>query len=496
MNSGLYIGATGLKSMSQGLNVISNNLANVNTYGFKQQNLQYSDLISTAFGHLGEEWETETGSKGCFSQVGHGVSVGSVRTFFEQSGGIQGTNTTTDLAISGKGFFQVQDDSGATFYTRTGDFISDNAGYIRTPMGMSLMGWQCDERGNVTSNLAPIQIDTFATIPALATSQVQMTMNLGFSNNAVNDEANPYFSLLQQYDGTMYPPMPGNSAGWQQNIVAYDASGNRKELTAWFDNAPSGNNGERVMEFVIADTSQVWDNPGDGALMSGVLVFNAAGEIQSMSAFTPNVAGSTDLADWTPAQFDGNSFVLNMNGQDISFSFGTTGGTVQAGAATAAEVGADLYNLGGVNELGYTLNTTTAFAGKSMTEYLNQDGYAEGIMSHYNIGTDGMITASYSNGVNKDIWQIPLCRFTSNDGLYRAGNNLYQATQDVGNITLGVAGDENFGDIISYSLEISNVDIATELVNMIVTQRGFQSNTKVVTTTDEMLRKAMEIKRS
>ena len=112
------------------------------------------------------------------------------------------------------------------------------------------------------------------------------------------------------------------------------------------------------------------------------------------------------------------------------------------------------------------------------------------------IDANGDIIGYYSNGQNQKLWQIPVCRFTSEDGLYRQGGNLYSATEASGNMTMGVAGTENFGTINSYSLEMSNVDMATEMVNLIVTQRGFQSNSKVITTADEMLRKAMEIKRT
>ena len=140
-------------------------------------------------------------------------------------------------------------------------------------------------------------------------------------------------------------------------------------------------------------------------------------------------------------------------------------------------------------------SSSTAFAGDP-TGKISQDGYAEGQMSSYDIDENGDIIGYYSNGQNQKLWQIPVCRFTSEDGLYRQGGNLYSATEDSGNMTMGVAGTENFGTINSYSLEMSNVDMATEMVNLIVTQRGFQSNSKVITTADEMLRKAMEIKRT
>ena len=117
-------------------------------------------------------------------------------------------------------------------------------------------------------------------------------------------------------------------------------------------------------------------------------------------------------------------------------------------------------------------------------------------MNFYDITQNGDIIAYYSNGQNQKLWQIPVCRFTSEDGLYREGGNLYSATEASGAMEMGVAGTENYGAVNAYNLETSNVDMTVEMVNMITTQRGFQSNSKVITTADEMLRKAMEIKRT
>ena len=228
--------------------------------------------------------------------------------------------------------------------------------------------------------------------------------------------------------------------------------------------------------------------------MSGVLTFDSAGKLQGMSAFVPGQAGSQDLSQWQAATAVGGGFQCNINGSPVTIDFGLGNATAAGGAATAAEVGTDATLLGGLT--GEALpSSSTAFAGDP-TGKISQDGYAEGQMSSYDIDENGDIIGYYSNGQNQKLWQIPVCRFTSEDGLYRQGGNLYSATEASGNMTMGVAGTENFGTINSYSLEMSNVDMATEMVNLIVTQRGFQSNSKVITTADEMLRKAMEIKRT
>jgi len=138
-------------------------------------------------------------------------------------------------------------------------------------------------------------------------------------------------------------------------------------------------------------------------------------------------------------------------------------------------------------------NYTTQSA---VTRTKTQDGYPEGSLNNITISADGTVVGKYSNNQSMNLWQIPLCRFTSEDGLRREGNNLFSASPDSGQMEMGVAGTENYGKINAYNIENSNVDMANEMVNMIVTQRGFQSNSKVVTTADQMLQKAMELKRS
>ena len=142
-------------------------------------------------------------------------------------------------------------------------------------------------------------------------------------------------------------------------------------------------------------------------------------------------------------------------------------------------------------------NATTNYTTSSpVARVSTQDGYPEGSLSNISITADGTVVGKYSNNQSANLWQIPVCRFTSEDGLRREGNNLFSATDDAGAMEMGTAGTENYGKINAYNIENSNVDMASEMVNMIVTQRGFQSNSKVVTTADQMLQKAMELKRS
>ena len=193
MNSALYIGATGMKGLSQGMQVTSNNLANVSTIGYKQQGILFSDLISTSQAGMGEWWNNQENSRVALGQTGKGVQVDSVRTIFKQ-GPMESSNTVTDMAINGKGFFQVTD-GVRLYYTRAGDFRPDNEGVWRTPTGLALNGYKYNEDGSL-GDLQEVKIDKFGTMPGKGTARVDLTMNLNSGqDNAVNAD-NPYFGLL------------------------------------------------------------------------------------------------------------------------------------------------------------------------------------------------------------------------------------------------------------------------------------------------------------
>lgn len=502
MNSSLYIGATGMKGLAEGMQVTTNNLANVSTIGFKQQDILFSDILYQTQGSMGNWWNAQEDSRVAIGQVGMGLQVEDVRTKYTQ-GPIESTNTMTDLAINGKGFFQVTD-GDKTYYTRAGDFRADNEGVWRTPSGLALNGYKLDAEGN-RSELCPIQVDKFTTIPAKTTTSLNLTLNLNSTSDQCVDEANPFFALLGQYDASRDVALSSDAYSTAQTMTVYDAEGNARNVTAYFDSAPSSSTGRR-MEFVIADDAleavDAEGNPidlqsGDGLLMSGILEFDASGNLVNISAFTPRESGNKNLENWVPADMvDGNPAFVMADGSQMSVNFGLSSTASWENAPqSAAEVGSNADLLPGISDGILAEYPTTAYHTTSMVNSYKQDGYGEGVLSNINVSTSGIITGYFSNGQTMDMWEIPVARFTSEDGLYREGGNLFSATAESGQMELGTANTENYGEILAYNIENSNVDMATEMINMIITQRGFQSNSKVVTTADEMLRKAMELKR-
>lgn len=490
-----------MKGLAEGMQVTTNNLANVSTIGFKQQNTLFSDIIYQTQASMGNWWNAQEDSRVAVGQVGMGLQVEAVRTNYNQ-GPLENTNTMTDLAINGKGFFQVTDGVN-NFYTRAGDFRPDKDGVWRTPTGLALNGFPLDADGN-RGELAQVQIENFSALPPKATSSISLTMNVNPNSDKVISESNPYFALLGQYDARTGKPIRADSCAATQSMTIYDAEGNARTVTAYFDGAPS-TNGNSAVEFVIAqNVSQGFDengNPievqaGDGLLMSGVLQFDSTGKLINVAAFTPAVEGSVNLEEWVPASLVNGAPAFNIDGQPITMDFGLSSGGYQNAPANAAQVGTNASLLPTMGEDAIRAEyPVTGYNTTAMIGSYKQDGYSEGVLSNVSVSNDGIITGYFSNGQIVDLWEIPVARFTSEDGLRREGGNLFSATTESGEMELGQGGTENYGTVLAYTIESSNVDMAQEMVNMIINQRGFQSNSKVVTTSDEMLRKAMELKR-
>ena len=495
-----------MKSLSEGMHVTTNNLANCSTIGFKSQMALYSDLIYEEQANPGEWNFNQENSQIAVGQHGMGVRVDEIATNFTQ-GALESTNATSDLAISGKGYFVVQNEYGKTFYTRAGDFIVDNEGTMRNPAGLTLMGYQTGTTSNSSSSsnannsssnqLQPINLDNFKTLSPKATSKISVTdTNVVPSSNVSMNEANPWFSMLSGYDATTGVGLGSSQYSNSQSVNIYDGKGQPHQVTIYYDGTQDSTDGFSVEFLVAEDLEEAGTNAGDGLLMSGVLQFDSAGQLANIAAYTPTQAGSTDLDDWAQASVSKDGYPqFSYNGKMVSMDFGITSKTTTVNRnATAADVGTNKNRLATLDKPSTGKAGITGYNSSGFTDSISQNGYAEGQLSNYQIDNNGKVYGNFSNGESRELWQIPLARFTSDDGLMRAGGNLFAATSEAGTITLGAAGSENFGTIESHYIEQSNVDIANEMVTMIITQRGFQSNSKVVTTSDEMLRTAINLK--
>lgn len=543
VTASMWTGVSGLLAHGEKMNVLGNNIANVNTVGFKGSRMDFQDFINQ-----------DVYSAAGVSQVGRGVSIGAIFGDFSQ-GAFETTNEATDLAIGGKGFFQVRPKGQETaYYTRAGNFRFDNDGYLVDPHGYVLQGWEIEKArpslststAQVTSTISQIKgagspkdikLDGFTAEPQ-HTSTITSAHNLDArdgGDKSVN-ATNPFFSVFNNWDGSASTPLADSRFAYQTTIKVYDEGGTAHELTIYFDQVSTDTvdnaaSGKRYWEYMVTM------NPSDdlrsvnglnfagtsaaGILMTGTLTFDTSGQLTDMTAFTiaSNATGSLkDMNNWVPTTFSNNGyplFVANFSGvanasytsptvpteaepylMELNFGLRNLSNAWSSAPASAAAIGSNASNLGGLGAQGERQSTAmTSYGGSSSMIFQKQDGYTFGFLQNITVDQDGIVHGRYSNGVILDLYQITLYDFTSPTNLRREGGNLFSETRASGDALAGPANANGYGSINSNSLEQSNVDLAREFVQMITTQRGFQSNSKVITTTDTMLETVVNMKR-
>jgi flagellar hook protein FlgE len=517
--SAIWTGVSGLLSYSSGLANTSNNLANTGTTGYKSSRMLFADLISEMAGGTSDG-----------SQIGTGVEVGSV-SMSTDVGSLQSASQSMDMAITGEhGYFTVKNpDNDKIYYTRDGSFNFDVNGYLTTSTGMQVQGWAVDQAAvsaaeasgatlsevPTTGTATDIKITDY-TSAAQATSSVSMITNLD-SQAATGDldATDPYFTMFKNYDAANSPAVADSD--YSTSITVYDSEGGAHELTTYYSKVKD-ESGKEYWEYMVTvppeddGSSTTGGTSKAGVLMIGTMTFSAEGTLENETAFTPSGSDPTSLSSWTQASLSGSgspqmsaTFNSASNGntlasQTITYKNGLSASNASWSADAPASA-ADIGSLASANA-GFSaattknaVNSTTNYATSSSTISSNQNGYASGVLTGTSVDENGVISASYSNGQTRDLFVVALADFRNPTDLYREGNNLLSATTESGDATLGRANSGVFDSISGYTLETSNVDMASEMVNLITLQRAFQSNSKVVTTADEMMQKALEIKR-
>ncbi len=430
MLTALFSAISGLSANGIALSVIGDNVANMNTVGFKSSRIAFGDVLS----------QTITGIAGN-SQVGRGVLVSGITPLFTQ-GSFETSASALDMAIDGEGFFIVSNGSGR-FFTRAGQFTLDKDGKIVNPDGYILQGYLADDSGNITGTIGDIVIST-QQAAANPTSQVSFTVNL----DARESVPSAAFTLDGNGDGVNDDPANYN---FSTQVTVYDSQGNAREVTAYF-----------VKTAVNAWTVHyVHEDPA------------APGELTE--------AGTQDLT------FGLNGELTDDNsGTAVSFNFG--GGIVSP---------QDIYfNYGtGTAEGGTGFDGSSQYAAEFSVTNLTQDGYSAGALKNINIEQDGTITGIFTNGQTRVIGQIALAKFAAPTELTKLGRNLYGESYSSGQPIVGAASSGGLGRVLSNTLELSNVDLAEEFIRMISAQRGFQANSRIITTTDDLLQELVNLKR-
>ena len=395
----LYSGISGLRSHQTMLDVTGNNIANVNTTGFKSSAVQFQDTLSQLVKGAGGP-QAETGGTNP-AQIGLGVLVAGISTNFTQ-GAAQATGRATDMMINGDGFF-VMNAGGQTVYSRAGSFDPDPLGRLVGPGGAILQGWNAVngviQQGGAMSD---ITIPLKAVTPASTTTGSNVTGNLP-SDAAVGDQL-------------------------VRDVSVYDANGQESKLTLTFTRAANGPGGETV-----------WNVSGSnagGAATTGTLSF---------------ANGVLDPANST--------------------------GTLAVGGITV------------------DLSKVSGYSGITSVAFKDQNGRAAGTLESFTLDKDGTITGLFSNGDKQAVGRIALATFVNPGGLEKAGGSTYRATTNSGAAQIGAPGSDGLGSLQGGSLEMSNVDLSQEFSILIVAQRGFQTNARIITTSDEVLQELTNLKR-
>lgn len=427
LNASFYSGLAGLQSNATALNVVGNNLANINTAGYKRSMVTFGQVMS----------DTVRGISGAGNpiQVGLGSARTEVISKFEQ-GSIQSTGIRSHLAIQGEGFFQVSQDGRSTF-TRAGNFSFNQEGFLVHASGARVQGFLgTDANGLVTTanGLTDVRVDLGQASPPRPTERVRFITNL--ANNVDAGET------------------------YNTSIEVFDSKGVAHQLSLTF--TKTATTGEWTYQFEFEDGTVSTTFPNDG---SGTVVFDPEGNLLSI---------------------DGVS--INPNGQNKTFNITnlTSGADDMSITWEAIEFNAD-----GNTNRGVITNYSNNFS----TGTLFQDGFGSGILQDITFNQDGTMIGFFDNGQTLELGRIAVATFNNRNGLKQLNGGMYVSTAASGPSSVDGEGTGGRGSVLAGSLESSNVDIAEEFTDLIIYQRGYQSNSKTITTTDQLMQEAINLKR-
>nr|WP_092068323.1 flagellar hook protein FlgE [Dendrosporobacter quercicolus]NSL47055.1 flagellar hook-basal body complex protein [Dendrosporobacter quercicolus DSM 1736]SDL74289.1 flagellar hook protein FlgE [Dendrosporobacter quercicolus] len=523
MMRSLFAGISGLRNHQTKMDVIGNNIANVNTVGFKASTVNFQDMLSQTLQGASSPQGNLGGTNPM--QIGLGMQLSSIQTLFTD-GSPQTTGQPTDMAISGSGFFVLSDGLNK-LYTRAGNFDFDTEGnFVSLSGGYKVMGYMADASGNIDTNQDPtaITIPKGITTPAKATSVIEFAKNLSADAEVGTSipVTIPVFDSLGNAHNVKQVFYKTGTNTWLTGTSLVDGSAvptnNLKEIA--FTTA-----GEiDTIRDVTLDTASVFDisvtglgladaggnfstTVTDRGLVSHDLVFEFTGTgdpVGSPWNLTVKENGNTLH---TESNFTGGDVTFSLNGTDFTFDIaaittpaatptvtvpsiltGATYGTASS-PLSFTPVGADTVN--------FTLDFDglKQYGGETTAKYQSQDGYAAGVLESVYADASGTISGKFSNGVIKSLAQVSMAAFNNPAGLTKAGNSMYTESNNSGVAQIGAANSGGRGKLTPGALEMSNVDLAQEFSNMIITQRGFQANSKIITTTDEMLQDLANLKR-
>lgn len=410
MMRSMFAGVSGLRNHQTRMDVIGNNIANVNTVGYKTSRVTFQDALSQTLRGATAPQNNRGGINP--QQVGLGVSLSSIDVL-HTPGNLQTTGVNTDLALQGNGFF-ILGDGAQRYYTRAGNFSMETSGELVYSNGLQLQGWMADNSGNINTNgqIQGITLPINSTIAPQATTEVNLAGNLQPSETA-----------------------PGTQ--FTRNIEVVDSLGHIHLIEL------------RFVENGVGSNDWTWEayDPAD------VLIPGGTGNLTFLSDGSLDTGGAATIAGWNPG--------TGANAMTFDLDF----------------------------------NNLTQYAASESSVAYGQDGYEMGYLDSFKIDSAGTVIGVFTNGLTKNIAQIAVANFANPAGLEKMGETMFRVSSNSGTAQINPSGVGGSGGITPGTLEMSNVDLSQEFTDMIVTQRGFQANSRIITTSDEMLQELVNLKR-
>ena len=426
----LGTGVTGLTNHQIRMDVVGNNIANVNTIGFKRSRALFNEMLGQDRLIAGRFPGGELTNP---NFIGLGTRINSISKNWGQ-GGFEVTGQQTDMAVTGDAFFTARDGE-RTLLTRAGNFAINRDGVLTTAGGLPILGYAADPvTGEVdVTNVTDMRIDLGAESPPRATSEMTLTGNLDAAlsdNGGVNPDS---FTI-------------------SSNV--YDAQGKTHAVNIVFQK--TSGDGVSPSTYQVTVSGDATAQPFGATPLTFNVAFDTGGNLTLVDGVDVTTAG------YTPPQLTWDPAFVNNTGTD---------------------------------PVALNLTSITQFRGASSATISSQDGMPSGKLVKYDINPAGKILLSYDSGVTRTVGQLALARVNNPNGLEMLGENFFAQSNVSGTIQLGRALNEINGTVVSGSLEMSNVDLATEFAEMIKTQRGFQANARIIRVSDEILSETVNLKR-
>lgn len=466
INSAMLAGVSGLVANSSAMAAISDNISNVNTVGYKRSQSDFMSLV------------TITGRNSNYSAGG---VTAVTRAFISQQGLPQRTSSSTDLAISGQGFFVVTEKpedltpADARSFTRAGSFVKDELGYLRNDAGLYLQGWPVEDDGSINTDPSDLTRLTSINVSAVGgaaepTTRVTLSANLQ-SSQALSAQLGTYDPALNSM--AMYDPDLGVGVrpDFSMQVPVSDSKGGKRTIQIDFLKSATPNQWLAEIRAVPATDVVTGAGLANGQLAIGTVAFTQDGRLDPTNTtlfadpLNPSLSfGASDAAAPGPGVINWG-VALGIAGQDIAFDLDASAGGL------------------------------TQFDSQSVVQSVTTNGTTFGNLTNIAIDEGGFVTAAFDNGITRRIAQVAIATFANPDGLHGVNNNAYRVSQESGTYSLKAAGTGGAGFISPSTLEASTVDLSSEFTGLITTQRAYSASSKIITTADQMLEELLSIKR-